>query len=187
MARAPSKIAEALVGLCLPPACREEVLGDLYERYRGRVTYFGDALSTVPLVIFSRVRRTADGPLVLMEAMLLYLSFLSAARFEDPLFLARPWGLPRLAIPTLMTIAGLMLADAWAAPGKYSRWQAVRAPLFGIAVALSSQAALAAKSTDLALPRWMLFFGASMALVLVCAVRMLFAPSGNRSKPSGLG
>ena len=30
----PSKTAEAIVALFLPPACREEVLGDLHERYR---------------------------------------------------------------------------------------------------------------------------------------------------------
>ena len=35
----PSKILEGIVSLFIPPACREEVLGDLHERYAGRVQY----------------------------------------------------------------------------------------------------------------------------------------------------
>ena len=34
MKRGPSKLAEAIVAFLLPRSCREEVLGDLYERYK---------------------------------------------------------------------------------------------------------------------------------------------------------
>ena len=56
----PSKTAEAIVAVFVPPACREEVLGDLHERYRFPLQYGLDALRTVPLVIISKIRRTAD-------------------------------------------------------------------------------------------------------------------------------
>ena len=55
----PSPIVEAIVGACFPPACREEVLGDLYERYQSPTQYLSDALQTVPLVLASQVLRTA--------------------------------------------------------------------------------------------------------------------------------
>ena len=83
MRSGPSKAAEAIVALLLPPACREEVLGDLHERYRSRLQYFTDALSTVPLVILSRIRRTADPQVLLIQAFALYASFLTAAWFKD--------------------------------------------------------------------------------------------------------
>ncbi len=53
----PSKTAEAIVAIFLPPACREEVLGDLHERYRSPGQYALDAIRTVPLVIYSRIIR----------------------------------------------------------------------------------------------------------------------------------
>ncbi len=54
----PSPIAEAIIGACLPPACREEVLGDLHERYQSSTHYLFDAFQTVPLVLASQVLRT---------------------------------------------------------------------------------------------------------------------------------
>src|SRR6185503_7620798 len=54
----PSRIAEAVVAILLPPASREEVLGDLYERFRSPSRYAVDALITVPMVVISRIRRT---------------------------------------------------------------------------------------------------------------------------------
>ena len=60
MASGPPKTFEALVAVVIPPACREEVLGDLHERYRSTRRYGLDVASTVPLVILSRIQRTAD-------------------------------------------------------------------------------------------------------------------------------
>src|SRR5215471_5311467 len=56
----PSKTAEAIVAVFVPPACREEVLGDLHERYSSSGQYGLDAVRTIPLVIISRyaVRQT---------------------------------------------------------------------------------------------------------------------------------
>jgi hypothetical protein len=77
-----SKTAEAIVAGFVPPASREEVLGDLHERYRSPRQYGVDALCTVPLVILSRIRRTADPQMLLIQAFALYVSFLGAAYLD---------------------------------------------------------------------------------------------------------
>jgi hypothetical protein len=69
MKSAPLNWIEAPIGLLIPPACREEVLGDLYQRYAGPRQYLLDALRAVPLVIASRVRRTTDPAVLLIEAL----------------------------------------------------------------------------------------------------------------------
>ena len=140
MATGPSKIAERIVALLVPPACGEEVLGDLYERFRSPGQYFLDALRTVPLVILSRVRRTADPKIALLQAGFLYLSFLGAAWFKDRALLQEQFQLFRLAIPAGAALTGLILADAYATPGLESSWRFLRGPALGIAFSFLSQA-----------------------------------------------
>jgi hypothetical protein len=60
----PPRWMEAAVSSLLPPACREVVLGDLQERFGERgararwVGYVGDAVTTVPQVLRSQMRRS---------------------------------------------------------------------------------------------------------------------------------
>jgi hypothetical protein len=93
MGSGPSKTAEAIVGTLIPPVCREEVLGDLHERYISPRKYVLEALRTIPLVIVSRIRRTADPQVLLMQAFAWYVSFLGAAWLRDRAFLNEPWDL----------------------------------------------------------------------------------------------
>src|ERR1044071_4232806 len=65
MRRTPSRFAETVVAIFVPPGRREEVLGDLYERFHSPLRYAADALHTVPLVILSKMRRITD-PQVLL-------------------------------------------------------------------------------------------------------------------------
>jgi hypothetical protein len=74
MSSGPSRTAEGIIAAIVPPACREEVVGDLHERYRSQGRYALDALRTVPLVIVSRIRRTADPQILVIQAFVLYLS-----------------------------------------------------------------------------------------------------------------
>jgi hypothetical protein len=181
----PSKFAEALVAVLIPPACREEVVGDLHERYRSPLRYAGDALSTIPLVVFSRVRRTSDARVVLTQALALYFSFLEAAWITDVALLRESWGLLRLAAPASMTVVGLVLHDAYADPRRPSSWGMVRPPLLGIGLALASQAVLGAGILGLAVPHLTLAFGCAMGLLFSTGVRMLFPPAS--SHPQGAG
>ena len=120
----PSKTAEAIVAVFVPPACREEVLGDLHERYSSSGQYGLDALRTIPLVIISRIRFIADPQVLLMQAFALYASFLGAAWLKNGAFLSEQWGLLRLAIPAGMAMLGLILEDAYAKP-----WAAITVKL----------------------------------------------------------
>ena len=177
MESAPSTAAETIVAILVPPACREEVVGDLHERYRSPGQYAFDALLTVPLVILSRVRRTADPQVVLIQAFALYASFLCSAWVQIAALLQAQWGLLRLAIPAGITLLVVMLEDAYASPARRSPLSLVRGPVLGLAFALASQGLFWSGNPELALPRWILLYGSAMSLLLSCAVRMLFPPA----------
>ena len=183
MKAAPSKTAEAVLGILLPPACREQVLGDLHERYTGPVRYFGDALSAVPCVIISRIRRTTDTQVLLMEAFALYLSFVGVAWISgQSAFLYEPWGLLRLAIPTAVVLVALVLADAYADPAKRSPVKPMLQTAFCIGFAFLSQATFWATDPDLAVPLRIMLYGAGISLVLVSALRVFFPKDDNRPR-----
>jgi hypothetical protein len=176
----PSKAAEAMVALLIPPARREEILGDLHERYRAPGQYGLDAVCTIPLVIISRIRRTADAQVLLIQAFALYVSFLSAAWWLSRAFLGEPWGLLRLAVPAAMGIFGLIMEDAYASRAPRSPLKLIRGPVVGIALALVSQGVFRSGDPDLAVPRWIVFYGCAMSLLLCSAIRLLFPPAGGQ-------
>jgi hypothetical protein len=176
MSSGPSKPAEAIVAVLIPPACRAEVVGDLHERFKSPLQYAADALRTVPLVIISRMRRTADPQILLIQAFALYISFLGAAWLKDGAVLRERWGVLRLAIPAAMAMLGLILDDTYANPGRRSALNFARGPLLGLVLALASQGMLWIGNPDLAIPRWIMFYGCAMSLLLSSAVRMLFPP-----------
>jgi hypothetical protein len=173
----PSETAEAIVAVFVPLACREEVLGDLYERYSSASQYGLDAVRTIPLVIVSRIRRTADPQVLLMQAFALYASFLGAAWLKDRAFLSEQWGLLRLAIPAGMAMLGLILEDTYAKPGRRSPLKLARGPVLGLGLALASQGMFRISDRDLALPSWITFYGCALSLLSSSAVRMLFPPA----------
>ena len=176
----PSRAAEALVAVLTPPASREEVLGDLHERYRSPGQYGLDVLRTIPLVILSRLHRTADPQVLLMQAFALCVSFLAAAWFTGGTLLRGPWGLLRLAIPAAIAMLGMMLEDAYANPGRRSALKLVRGPLLGLGLALASQGVLWAGDPGLSIPRPIALYGCAMSLLLSSAVRLLFPPMANQ-------
>ena len=179
----PPRAMEVVVGLLIPPASREHVLGDLYERYTCPQQYISDAVWAVPCVIMSRIRRTTDLQLLLMEAFALYLSFLGSAwKLEGVAFLHQQWSLLRLAIPTVAGLIALILGDAYASPGKRSPLNPLLDATLAIAFALSSQAVLWAVSRGLLLPSWIVIFGGGMSLLAVATLRMLFPPSDDRPR-----
>lgn len=141
MSARPPRAIQAIAALFIPCACREEVLGDFEERCTSPLQYCRDAIVTVPLVILSRIRRTANPQLLLMHAFVLYLSFYGAAWFKTPELLYESWGPVRLAIPGAVTLLALVLEDAYAKPGHRSPLRLVRGPLLGFAWTILSQAA----------------------------------------------
>jgi len=176
MASGPSPIAERLVGILIPPACREEVLGDLHERYRSPLQYLVEAVVTVPMVVTSRVRRVVDPQILMMQTLALYTSFLGAAWLMDRALLNDRWGLVRLTIPVAMMILGLLLDDTYSRPRRRPALVLARGPLLGLFLAFFSQETLWRGFAELALPRGIMFAACGMSLLLTSGIRLLFPP-----------
>lgn len=182
MESGPPQMIEKVVGVLLPPACREEVLGDLHERYAGRRPYLAEAVRTVPLVILSRIRRTTDPGLLLLEAMALYLSLVLGVRvFGDPAFLEQPQAYFRLAFPVLVALLALVLVDAYASRSR----RLSLGPLAGF-LALLLQSNFQAANPELALPSFrMILLSSLVGMLLVAALRLFFEPGDHHTTGAG--
>jgi hypothetical protein len=163
-----AEMIQRTLALLIPPACREEVLGDLHQRSAG----VAERLHTTLYAILSRVRRTSDPVVLLMEGLALYTAFVVVALWIDPALLSDASGMARLAIPPAAMLIILMLADAYSDPKK--RW--VYKPLLG--VVLGSAAAAAVGST--ALPRSVLLLGTAFGALLILPIRTAFPPVTER-------
>jgi hypothetical protein len=161
--------ALSLAGFLIPPACREEVLGDLLERNATLARFCVDALRTIPYVIVCRIRRTVDPQLFLMHALVLLLCYWRAAQYADLL---------RLAILVVIVLLCLLLEDAFAKAGPRSRLHLMRAPLLGFA------ATFLVRFEGIALPLNIVLYGGAMGLPLILALRLMFSPqSTSRQGP----
>jgi hypothetical protein len=167
-------VIERIVGIFIPPACREEVLGDLKERNDGAQLFIYDALRTVPFVIVSRIQRTTDSVVLLMEAFCCYVSFLSVAWVVEPSMATTREGLLRLAIPGVIALFVLVVADAYANPKKRSVLRPV------LAVALAFAIVFLVHVIHPLLPDRMLAVGSGISMMLLLAMRMLFPPIADR-------
>ena len=178
MESGPPRMMEVLFWLLLPPACREEVLGDLHERYRGPGHYFLEGCTTVPMAILSRIRRTTEPGLLLLEAMVLYLALTAGALVSGQTrFLTEQNGYFKLAVLIVMALLALVVVDAYATLG-------VRLALAPVAAlgALLFQFRLQATNPELAIPSFrMILLGSLAGMLLVAALRLLFAPGNNRT------
>lgn len=160
---------ERVLGWLIPPACREEVLGDLQEERAG----IGKTLHTALCVILSRIRRTSDPVVLLMEALSLYTAFALLAEFGDRALLMQPEGWLRLAIPPAAMLIVLMLSDAYADPRNPSAYRSLAAVVLG-------SAACAASATA-ALPPLLAMLAAFSGLV-IAPIRIAFPPLVERPK-----
>jgi hypothetical protein len=158
----PPKILEWFFGIWIPPACREEVLGDLYEKYSRPLQYVLLAIRTIPCVIFSRARRVTEAPVLFMQALLVYGCYLVAAFYRDSAFLSSPYGLLRAALPLAPFLLVTVLFDVYRPPAR-SALQLAGRVAFAILIAFLMMARFAcgANSVCLArtLPDWMNLLG----------------------------
>ena len=176
MRTVPPKPIERIVSFLTPVACREEVLGDLHERFQSTPRYVLDAIMTVPLVVLSRIRRTTDPVVFLMEAIVLYSAYLASAFFLDQSLLTDAFGFLRLGLPAAISLLVLMWADAYGNPLNRSLLKPMLGTALGVAFAWLSQAVLLSGAADFMLPRPIMVAGSSVSLLLVSALRLLFAP-----------
>ncbi len=176
MSPAPPKILEGLAKVLIPPACREEVLGDLHERYKSPLQYMGDLLSTVPLITLSRVARITDIRLLVTDALLVYGSFLAAAWYLTRTLVMTEGGLVRLAIPSGLTLLYLLVRDAFTEPRKKSSDWLRSLVTWILLVALCGVAGLLTNAN---------FYGFILSTMLVGSAKLMFEP-GTR-QPQGEG
>lgn len=185
MERGPGRLIEAIATLLIPPACREHVLGDLCERNESPQQYVLELIQTFPLVLVSRIRRTTDAAVLLMEAFTLYISFLVLASSpEQASFLYEHQGFLRIAIPVAVALLGLILADAYANPGKRSPLKPILGVALAAAFAFLSQPVLRAVNPELMLPTPIMILGGSVGTLLVSTLRFIFPPPADR--PQGV-
>jgi hypothetical protein len=104
--RKPPRLLEYLVSVLVPVNYREQVLGDLSERYRSPLRYLADAASAVPAAIICQMRRTIPFPVLFLQTCCVCLSFLTAAvclrRVERQ-------SLSQIAATTALVTSGLLL------------------------------------------------------------------------------
>ena len=174
----PLQLAEDLIAWFLPPACREEVLGDLFESCRNPFEYGVSALAVIPRVIFSQIRRDTDSFVFLLTACALAYSFVAGSA-DMSRGLAHPGLHPllRLAIPLVPALLSLLLCNGFA-PAEERR---LRAVTFDIVVTMAAAAItqlvlFALLQRSLMLPGWVPSGASATSWIAIIVLRALFPP-----------
>lgn len=139
----PPEIVERTVHLLIPPAVREEVAGDLCERYRSQRQYIMEVTSMLPHIIASQIRRNTNVPLLGVQALLLFFCFGGFVTSADAAALDVPRWL-RAALPTLIALSALLLRDAYRENAEHPAWRAAFDVLIVFLSVVVSQILLAA-------------------------------------------
>lgn len=171
--RRPPETLEKFVRLLVPAASREHVIGDLSESYQSPGRYLFAALSVLPFVIASRIRRTSNPVRVAFRAFVLWFATFYGQIQEN-------WLVP--TIPTMLATFALVLRDAYrpvtpTVPNPTRPRDAAIDIALICACVLLSQAALAQWAPYLLLPRRTLVVGLPIGCALLFVLR-LQNPSG---------
>ena len=169
-----SRSAEDFVASFLPPACREEVLGDLWESCKSPADYLASALSVIPRVIFSQIRRNTNSWVFLLTSCAIVFSFIAGSAGFSP-DLAHP--LLRLAIPIIPALLSLLICNGFA-PIEERRLHAIT---FDIVIAMSVAAItqlilLATLQKSLMVPGWWPSEGNALSWLSILVLRAIFPP-----------
>lgn len=117
----PPRLLERAVAPLIPPVVREEIVGDLWERFRSPTQYFADAMLALPYLIASQTRRATEGRLFALQAFTIFASF---GGFEPTLGPATVTMWQRALLATLPALAALLLRNAYR---RSDEWTARRA------------------------------------------------------------
>jgi hypothetical protein len=125
----PPPVLERVVLLLIPPAAREAMAGDLWERYRSPQQYALEALAALPFVIASQARRNGNLPVVALQGILAFgcfggfttsfnsviptLAILAALLLQPAYQGLKPPSAPRAAMETIL-VAGAILIISFA-------------------------------------------------------------------------
>jgi hypothetical protein len=179
----PPRHLENLLRLLLPPDSREHVLGDLQERYTSTKSYLIDALSVIGPVIISRIRRTTDFQVFLMEALTIYLSFTTVAWYlGEQNFLYHHDGFVLLALPASVAVIALLFCNAYSDLEKRSFSKAVLQSVGSLGLAFLGQAVIFDTHASFAIPFRIMLYGSVLSCSLISPLRILFPPTQRRPK-----
>ena len=156
----PPVLIDAIVRTLIPPACREHVLGDLWERYRSPWQFVLDAAGTIPFVVASQIRRTSTLAGVIIYAFTLLVSLGVGSKRTGPTVAA-----------LCGAMLGFVLRDAYKRGISVSVRQVAVDLVFGAGGLIASQAIVA-----LVLPRQLLplpaYAGCLAAFGLIFLLRL---------------
>jgi hypothetical protein len=176
----PSKVSEALVGWLVPPACREEILGDMRQRHQRAAPYLLEASYVIPCVIYSRICRTTDAVVALIEVLSMYTVFVISAWSLDGPMLFEKSGFARLAIPPALCLAAVILTDAYSSPQKRWPLKPLLAPTVGCVLAYLVQCT----RNQWSLRPAVFSCGIALSFLLVATLRLTFSPVTDRPQAS---
>ena len=128
----PPRLIEAIIERLVPPACRESVLGDWNERYASTSEYALRALSSLPFLVASQVRRTFKVENVVTEAVVIYLAFALECFARPASLLGREVLIPILIVICTALLA-LVIRNAYADPEDRSATRPIRDACIAIA------------------------------------------------------
>jgi uncharacterized membrane protein (UPF0136 family) len=141
MENRPPALIDRVVRSLIPPASREAVVGDLWERYASPLRYVAEALRILPYLIASQIRRNSNVPLLGIAGFSLFVGFggfaAGAAASDIPRWL-------RAAIPVIAALVGLVLRDAYTGRGTRAAQRSAFDVAAIIVCVLISQAVLVA-------------------------------------------
>lgn len=179
----PPKHLENFLRLLLPPASREHVLGDLRERYTSPKAYLMEALSVLGPVIVSRIRRTTDFQVFLMETLTVYLSFTTAGWYlGEQSFLYDHAGFVRLAVPSSVAVVALLFCNAYSDSERKALGKSILQSAGSISLAFLGQAVVFDTQPSLAVLFRTLLYGSLLSLLLLSPLRILFPPVERRAR-----
>jgi hypothetical protein len=113
----PPAWAERLVTMLTPPAAREAVLGDLCETFDTPGQYLREAARTVPFVVLSQMRRSANLPALGLQGFLI---FFCLGGFSVGPFLGM-----QAVLPTALVLLALLLRDTYQSLHRQADWHAM--------------------------------------------------------------
>lgn len=165
----PPALLEGVIRVLLPPAARESVLGDLWERYRSPRQFLSEGVGTLSYVVAAQARRGTSAPIIGLQVFIL---FACLGGFVPTL---RPEAVPnsmRAGIPVAAALLGLILRNVYREPGAPVR-QGLLDAATAAAMVLASQGLLALLlNAGVIGPGWMLSTGTyvlgALALPILC-------------------
>lgn len=177
----PPKWLEGVVARLVPRPCREDVLGDLWERYRSPLRYFLDGVAVVPFLLFMQFRRVLHVGSSLADAVTLLLSFEFARTMWGS---TEPTPHVAAAIPAAAGLLALQLRRAYTGDEGRPLARRICDGLFAVACAVVTQMSLPLFAPSLQLPPRVVLMASAISVLLLADSSRSAAERG--TKPPSL-